>query len=225
VPAQEIILRQLQQSSPDGRETPERWRALRDWLASTQELAGWRELATLLAGLAEPKAGDPVTELFAFVKQDRFDLELRGLTLSIPDSLKARPVGNLILYHRAGENAPVTFKFAPSGEPQHDPLRGLTRYLYAPDSPVSITYKPGDGLWAELALTKDSEGRERSLLWSGSRSTIYQFDRLHRSPRLLRKGQKETEGAIADSVVLTVSPEGGVPRVPDLVPVVILKKR
>jgi len=225
VPAQEILLRQLQQLSPDGRETPERWRGLRDWVASTQELSGWRELATLLAGLAGPKAGDPVTELLAFLKQDRFDLELRGLTLTIPDALKARPVGNLVLYDRTGDNPPVTYKFVPAGEPQHDPLHGLTRYAYAPDSPVTITYKPGDGLWAELALTKDSEGRERSLLWSGSRSLIYQFDRLHRAPRLLRKGQKETEGLVADSVILTVSPEGGVPKVPDLVPVVILKKR
>jgi 50S ribosome-binding GTPase len=225
VPAQEIILRQLQQLSPDGRETPERWRALRDWLAKTQDLAGWRELATLLAGLADLKAGDPVAELLAFLKQDHFELELRGLTLTIPDSLKARPVGNLIVYARAGDNPAVTYKFAPTGEPQHDPIRGLTRYTYALDNQAGITYKPGDGLWAELGLTKDSEGRERSLRWYGSRSLIYQMDRLHRPPRVLRKEQKETEGPIADGVVLTVSPEGGVPKVPDLVPVVILKKR
>lgn len=224
-PAQELILRQLQQVSPDGRETPERWRAVRDWLAGTPELAGWRELATLLAKLAHPKADDPVTDLLGFLKHDRFDLDLRGLILTIPDSLKARPVGNLVIYHRSGDSAPATQKFAPTGEPQHDPVRGTTRYTFAPDSRATIAYKPGDALWAELSLTKDSEGRERSLLWSGSRSLTYQFERLVRPPRVLRKGQKETEGPVAEGVVLTVSPESGLPRVPDLMPVVILKKR
>jgi hypothetical protein len=224
-PGRELILRQLQQLSPDGKETPERWRDLRDWLADTQELAGWRELATLLAQLADPKAGDPVADLLAFLKHDRFDLELRGLTLTLPDSLKARPVGNLVIYHRSGDNPPATYRFAQTGEAQHDAVRGISRYSYAPDSRVQFTYRPGDSLWADLALTKDVNGGERSLSWTGSRSLTYQFERLLNQPRLLRKGQKETEGPVAKDVTLVVTPGGGIPRVPDLLPVVILKKR
>jgi hypothetical protein len=224
-PAHELILRQLQQLSPDGKETPERWRELRDWLASTKELAGWRELATLLAQLADVKAGDPVADLLAFLKHDRFELDLRALTLTLPDSLKARPVGSLVIYHRSGDNPTATYRFAQTGEPQHDAVRGITRFSFAPDSRVQLAYKPADGVWAELALTKDANGVERSLSWSGSRSLTYQFQRLLSHPRLLRKGQKDTEGVIASDVTLSVTPEGGIPRVPDLMPVVILKKR
>src|SRR5581483_10622808 len=91
----EAVLAQLQRVSPDGRETAERWRQLRDWAASPPELKDWRELATLLARLADPRALDPVTALADFLRRDRFDLELQTLTVTIPDDVKVRPVGKL----------------------------------------------------------------------------------------------------------------------------------
>lgn len=220
----EAILHQLQVVSPDGKETPERWRAVREWLTSTRELDGWRELAALLARLHNPKAEGPVDALLAFLNQDRFEIELDDFNLLVPDDWKARPVGNLTLYYRPAEETKlIAYAFTLRGEGRHDAGRRLTEYTYRRDGRALILYRPGDSLWAELPLNKDAEGRDRRFVWRGSRSLDYQFERLSQPPRIERKDQKE--GEIAKGVQLIASPENAIPKVPDLMPAVILRKR
>jgi hypothetical protein len=58
------------------------------------------------------------------------------------------------------------------------------------------------------------------LTWARSRSLVYQFERLIKPPRLHRKGQDNTQGEIEPSISLAVIPETGLPKVPELLPVV-----
>ena len=51
-----------------------------------------------------------------------------------------------------------------------------------------------------------------------SRSPVYQFERLRQPPRLHRRDQENVEGKIAEGLTLSVLPESGLPKVPDLVP-------
>ncbi len=221
---QEAILRQLQEVSPDGKETPARWVETRRWLAANPpELASWRQLTALLAVLSEPKAEDPVSALLEFLRQDRFDLDLRSLTLTLPDDLNVRPIGNLTIQHRSASENKSTLTFAQRGAPQRDAKLRLTRYTFGAEAATTLSYKPGDTLWAELPVSKDAEGRDRQLLWSGCRSIVFQFERLQKPPRLTRTDGKDSK--VAEGVELSISPASGVPRVPALLPVVVLKPK
>jgi hypothetical protein len=218
---QELVLRQLQRVSPDGRETPERWREVRAWLVTTTQLTEWDRLAVLLARLADPRAESPVAALAAFLAQDRIDLDLQSFTLQVPDELRVRPAGRLTIYYRTGSDVLTFRRF---GDDQRDPRRRVTMYTFIPDAGKAIVYQPGDKLWAELPL-KDSADRDLLFTWARSRSLTYQFERLLRPPRLHRKDQDNTAGDLKEDVVLTVVPERGAPRLPDLLPVVELQKR
>src|SRR5205823_2072641 len=89
----EVVLRHLQQAAPSGEETPECWQAIKGWLADPEDLAAWRVLARVLARLQDAEAPDPVTALAAFLNKNRFELDIKQLTLEIPDDLKVRPAG------------------------------------------------------------------------------------------------------------------------------------
>lgn len=217
---QEVVLKQLQRLSPDARETPDRWREVRDWLVTTAELREWRPLATSLARLMDPKAEDPVTALVSFLGKDQFDLEMRTLALAIPDDWKVRPVGKLAINQHHGEDAKSTLNYRILGEGRRDARRRLTTYTFVPEAGSTLTYRPGATLWAELGLNGDA-----LFTWSGCRSLVYQFERLQRVPRLRRPGEDTTQAVLAEGVTLTITPEKGVPRVPDLMPVVKLEKR
>src|SRR5205085_9909766 len=111
--------------------TPERWRAVADWLPSAAELRDWRELATVLLRLSEPNAEDPVTALAAFLRRDRFELELRSLRLTIPDDLKdqhLRPQGPLRAYVQEAARNVHKLTFRPDVEGVHDARRRVTAY-------------------------------------------------------------------------------------------------
>lgn len=217
---QEIVLKQLQRLSPDGREKPERWRELAN---TTPDLSDWSPLAQVLARLADPQKPDPVAALTAFLRRDRFELDLRGLTLQIPDDLRVRPVGKLSIYHRSGGEAQPPLLFRIRGEGRRDAKNRVTRYALEPETGATPIYRPGDSLWAELPL-RDKDNRDMLFTWSACRSLVYQLERLVRPPRLHRKDQENTAGDIAEGVLLLV-PEGGIPAVPDLLPVVKLEKR
>jgi hypothetical protein len=218
---QERVLRQLQQVSPDGQETPARWREVRAWLVSTTELADWDRLAVLLARLGDAKADDPVAALVAFLGQDRFELTFHSVTVSIPDDLRVRPAGRLTIHYGSGNETLVCKR---SGDDRRDPDRRATVYTFVPEGTRSIVYRPGDKLWAELPL-KDRTDRDLMFTWSRSRSLDFQFERLLRPPRLHRPDQENTAGDLKPDVQLRVMPERGVPRLPDLLPVVQLQKR
>jgi len=56
------------------------------------------------------------------------------------------------------------------------------------------------------------------LTWVRSRTLTYQFERLRRGPYVHRADQDVATGDLAESVVVTIIPDEGLPRVPDLLP-------
>jgi len=220
---QKAVLKQLEELAPDKKETPQRWEEVRKWLVGNPaELAAWRQLTTLLARLRNPNAEDPIAALAEFLRQSRFNLDLRSLTLDIPDDLNVRPTGKLTIYHQSGGEARPSLVYVQRGAGQRDEKKRVTSYTFAPEGGTTLTYKPGDDLWADLPVNKDGEGKDRKLFWSGLRSMVYQFERLKSAPRLQRKDNK---GDVATGVELIVSyVGGGLPRIPDLLPPVEFKK-
>jgi hypothetical protein len=231
---QEVVLRHLLSvsSSPAGREgkegweTPETWARLQPWLAAPEDLKAWRVLATVLARLQDPAAEDPVSALAGFLRKDRFDLVLRRLTLEIPDDVKVRPQGKLVIHQFSGGEKNPPLLFEPTGEERHDARRRAMRYAFQPVNAGSLSYKPGDTSWADL-LVENAGSSGWMLTWARNRSQVYQFERLSRPPRLHPKDKENTAGEVQEGISLEVSPEGGVPKVPDLMPVVpiTLEKR
>jgi hypothetical protein len=137
-----------------------------------------------------------------------------------------RPAGPLTLYHQAAGEDPVSVAFTPLDEEgRRDPQKRVTTYPFIREGGAAVFYRPGDSLWAELPVRKDGEAGEWLLTWARGRSEVYQFERLVRPPRLHRKGEKNTAGDLLEDVSLAVTPEGGIAPVPDLMPVVNLKKQ
>lgn len=215
-----VILRHLQEASPGGPETPKTWQAIRPWLADPPELASWRVLARLLVQLSEPDRPepDPVAELATFLGRDRFDLNLRGLTLELPDALKVRPDGELTVYHRPAQGAEAALAFR-LGDRQHDANRGVSSYPLRARNGSALTYRPGDSLFAVLPV-RDADNREMALTWAGGRSLVYQFERLLKPPRLHRRDLEHLKGSVAEGVALMPGSPDAIPRLPDLVPFV-----
>ena len=81
------------------------------WLAAPDELASWRVIATVLARLQDPAALDPVTALDAFIRQTKFDLSIRQITIEIPEDAHIRPDGNFTIYHRKSAGDPIPYVF------------------------------------------------------------------------------------------------------------------
>jgi GTPase SAR1 family protein len=223
IPARAEVLRQLQLAGSGREETAARWSAVRTWLQKPEELESWRVLANVLLHLDDPAAEDPVTALTSFLAKRNFLIEVRTITLEVPElrSLRPRAESRFIVLHPASDRQPA-LAFEPSGERRRDPERRVWLYTYRLDSSVagSLTYTPGDKLWAELPLRG---GRER-LVWADTRSMMYQLERLLNPPRLQLEGATSlTEGRRLDDVRLRFAPEDGVPRVPDLMPEVRLE--
>jgi hypothetical protein len=222
---QKEVLDQLQRLSTDGKETPQLWRKLRDWLGSPKELQSWHELTRVIIPFYD--AEDPLERLTAFLDQGQYSIELQRLVLRIPSGQKITPAAKLGVYHGVGkEEARTTLWFKQLGEARRDDGDQSTRYTFVPEAGETLTYrlnyKPGDTLWAELPVKSD--GQDRLFTWSVCRSQVFQFERLVRPPRLHRKDQLPTEGELAEDVSLIIA-VGIVPRLPDLIPVVKLEKK
>jgi hypothetical protein len=218
----EVVHQKLQEASPEGREMVEGWRRLIPWLNDPADLEAWRVLATVLGRLHDPGATDPVTDLAAFLRRDRFELDLRNVVLEIPDDVRVRPAGALTISHQPFAREREPLQLEPQGDPQRDLRRRVTSYSFRPPPGTgSLTYRPGDGLWAELPV-KDADNRDLRLTWSRGRSDVFQFERLSLPPRLHPPGE---EGAPATGVRLLSLAGGGWPQVADLIPVVRLERR
>ncbi|MFO0845822.1 MAG: GTPase domain-containing protein [Gemmataceae bacterium] len=214
-PARAEVLRRLRQGGK-GEETTARWEPIRAWLKNPEELAAWRVLARALQKLDDPALTEPVEALAAFLAKAEFPIDVRTVTVEIPEArgLRPRAESRLVVLHPASERQPA-LAFEPAGEPARDPARRLVRYSFRLAEGQRLTYHPGDKLWAELPLTG---GKER-LVWAQSRSGLYQFERLVNPPRLQSASAATLdEGRLLDDVRLTPRPEDGVPAVPDLVP-------
>jgi hypothetical protein len=222
----EVVLRHLQQVSPDGRETYAGWRALLPWLSDPKDLQDWRVLARVLARLQDPDAPDPVSALAAFVGEKEFRLEMRQLTLEVPYRLHAEPAGSLRIYHPPTTKDGPALEFEVLGDRRKDDERRVTTYTFRPVKGSRLTYRPGDELYATLELRDTRDNGAYAFAWVRGRSAVYQFEHLVREPRFHRKDQDYTKGSLAEDARLSVPPgQGEIPPVPDLVPVVRLEKR
>ncbi|MGH7171618.1 MAG: hypothetical protein ACRELG_15185 [Gemmataceae bacterium] len=221
-PAQAVVLKQLEQAGSGAEETRARWQSVRDWLRDPKDLQDWRTLAQVLIRLQDPArphapaSSDPVSGLAEFLDRGSFTLTIRRLTLEIPESLERKPAAdaNLSIYHLASAGEKPALLFEQSGEGERDPRRRTWRYSFRVREPQTLTYRPGDALWARLPLRDDW-----MLTWVRCHSLMYQFERLTRQPRLHKKNEMTTSGTLEEEVRLTILPADGVPRMPDLMPV------
>lgn len=221
-PGREAVLAHLRQASPGDQETLEGWRKLRPWLSNPEDLRDWRVLAGLLLPLLGSKTDDPVNALADFISRDRFSLDIARLTLTVPFDRKLRPAGALTVFHGAGGSAPAALVFKVAEEEgRRNPQERVTVYTFLRESGSGLVYRPGDTLYANLPVRRDGDA-DWMLTWARSRSSLYQFERLVRPPRLHRRAEENTRGELLENVTVTVTPEGGLPKVPDLMPVVIL---
>jgi GTPase SAR1 family protein len=217
-PGRDAVLRHLREAGAGDAETAERWAAVHNWLIDPEELAAWRVLALVLAKLHETDPVDPVSALASFLQKTSFTLDVQRLTLEVPDSLKVKPpLGATLSLFLVDPDHPA-LRFESSGDGKHDAQRRVTIYTFRPVEARRLTYHPGEAFWANLPL-RDGY----AFTWTKCRSTLYQFEKLIRPPRLHKVGQNPVEGDSAEGVRLTVSPPDGLPRVPDLLPIVPLK--
>ncbi len=217
---QEFVLRRLEKTPGEG-ETSQRWAEVRTWLQSgPEELRDWRVLARVLRRLAEPnvKDSDPVTELATFLGEDHFDIHFRRLTLKIPRDLGVHPSGPVVVHQENSE-----FKLEQAGESSYDVQSRLTTFTFGPADAVSFTFRPGDQVWASLPLKKDGDDHKWAFNWVRGRSSLYQFEALGLGAYLAADGQPATAKYYED-ITLTENGKPPVPRLPDLLPVVNLKK-
>jgi hypothetical protein len=217
---QEFVLRRLEKTPGEG-ETRQRWAEVRTWLQSgPEELRDWRVLARVLRRLFDPnvKEIDPVTELAAFLGEDQFEIHFRRLTLKIPRDLGVHPSGPLVVHHDNTE-----FKLTQDGESSYDVQTRLTTFTFRPADAVSFTFRPGDQVWASLPLKKDGDDRKWAFNWVRGRSSLYQFESLALGAELTADGQPAT-AKYFEEITLSDNSERPVPRLPDLLPVVNLKK-
>jgi hypothetical protein len=217
-PGRDAVLRHLREAGTGDAETAERWATVRNWLTDPEELAAWRVLALVLAKLHEADPEDPVSALASFLQKSSFTIDVQRLMLEVPDALKAKPPLGAALSLFLNDPDNPAMRFESSGDGKHDAQRRVTTYTFRPVEAKQLTYRPGDSFWASLPL-RDGY----AFTWTRSRSTLYQFEKLVRPPRLHKAGQNPVEGDSAEGVRLTVSPPEGLPRVPDLLPVVPLK--
>jgi hypothetical protein len=194
-------------------DTPEGWAKAAAGLAD-RPFPQWGELLRVLARLTDPAAPDPVAELRGFLAAKEFPIAPKGFEVAIPAELRVPPVvpaGPLTLTHTPGGGGPVTLTFRPAGD--GTPQGPNSVYRFTPDGPTSFTYRPGDGLRADLPVRS---GEQRfTLVWDEGGPAAYQVARLTREPKLAREGAPPEP---ATGVVLSPAAGSGLPRVPVLLP-------
>jgi hypothetical protein len=219
-----LILQRLKDAGTGPTESVARWNGVRDWLKSEpEELAAWRTLAAILVRLYNPEAADPISELAAFLGQTAHTIEIKRLTLRVPEDLnvKVPPTAPLSIHHPEPNKTEPALVFEQEDQAVRDTEHHQWIYTYRPrggKSGVPIIYKPGDDFWAALPLRDNLV-----FTWARSHSAMYQFQALAAAPRLHKATEANTDGKIAEGVALEVSPKDGLPRVPDLMPVVPVK--
>ncbi|MFQ3651747.1 MAG: GTPase domain-containing protein [Gemmataceae bacterium] len=218
VPGREEVLRQLRATGK--REEAAAWVSVQRWLKEPTELDAWRSLALLLLRMEDPLAEDPVTALAGFLNREHFELQIDTLELELPltSGLAPRAEASLDLYLPASGKAPAT-RFRRIGEPRRDESRRLILYTFRKETAGNLRYQIGEKFWAKLLLS----GGRQQLSWGEFRSERYAFECLLLPPRLQDENASSlTEGRRLDDVRLRVQPADGMPRVPDLLPVVRL---
>lgn len=212
--AQRLLLARMG-PNPAAKDDPANWKATAAALGEPM-FREWGRLLHLLARLSDARAGDPVADLAAFLRADRFEFDIKGFELAIPADLRVRKVApdgplKLTLTPRGGPPVVREFRLPPGDEGAR---RGSTwHYRFAPPADAKFVYRPGDGLTAELPVRVG--GDSLRLVWDVGSTETFQFDRLFREPRLVRPG---TPPDRAEGVRLTPVEGSVVPRVPVLLP-------
>lgn len=191
-------------------DTPEGWRRVAAALRQpTEAIADWGRLLHLLLRQEDPRLTDPLQQLADFLSRDSFTLELQGVSLLLPPDLALeppRPSGPLLLKLTMPQGK-LEQRFQMMGQPLQEGSHRL--YIFQPDKTERLTYRAGDDLRLEVPL---QAGQEMLLLvWKGGAngsSAVYQFDCLHKEPRLIRgNGQEEpARGARLQLLVGSVWP-------------------
>jgi hypothetical protein len=200
--------------------------ALKDTVAGWKEVAAflgepmfreWGRLLYLLARLSEPRAPDPVSDLAAFLRSDRFDLDVKGFELTIPEDLrgaqKVIPDGPLKITLTSSGTAPLVREFTRRPTDAGSRRDAVWVYHFTPTTDGKTVYRPGDGLTAELPVRVG--GQPLRLVWEVGGTATFQIDRLTREPRLVRSGSSPER---AEGVRLTPTEGSVVPRIPVLLP-------
>jgi hypothetical protein len=175
----------------------------------------WGQLLQVLARLEHPQAPDPVTELGEFLERGQFDIDIRGLELSVPLALRVPPLVptgpvTLTLTPRGG-GPPAVRIFKPVGEGTQRDL--VTVYRFAGDARGILAYRPGDGF--RLEVPGRSGDQRFTLVWDTGATRTFQFDRLGREPSLVPAGAPPEP---ATGVALRPTPGSVLPRLPLLLP-------
>ena len=186
-------------------------------LLTKPELQDWGRLLRLLFRWSDPARpdADPVAELSAFLRRERFEWPLTRLDVTLPDALRVkllRPAGDLAITVTSG-GQPRTFRFEPAAMAER--TGGAAVYRFQPRDSAQLSFTPGDGFAAELPLT---DGDTRYVLrWEDARTAAYQFEKLAREPTLTAAGP----GAVpqrATGVRVKPTPETSGFGVPELLP-------
>lgn len=204
----QVLIRGELGPNPEQKDNPEGWKALADALGDpASPFPEWGRLLHLLARLRNPTAANPVSELYAFLRQPRFELDLQGFDLRTPGLEGAVPSGPLSVSQTRGGTEVATRRFKYSG------AGPATGFSFTPDGERKLTYLPGDALRVEVPMRADNE--QFKLVWESGNTRTFQFDRLEGEPRKVRPdGGSEP----ATNVRLSSKPGSNLPRLPVLFP-------
>ncbi len=220
----QVVLRELKRASPDGQETQQHWKTAIQLLMQSAELNDWKQLVTIVQKLEGLSPADPIAELNSFVQRPNFELKFGTIRVSIPDDIyesKIRPSGKLSIVHQSGSRR-NELNFQLGFNELRDTRRRVTTFTFTHEGDATITYTPGDELVPSLPV-RDAANKELKLTWLQCRSDLYRFESLRRIPRLHERDEAApTKNGKLVEVHMTFSPESGVPKVPDLMPTVIL---
>lgn len=211
------IVRRVAPAAKQGVVSPAQWRAVGDAFAGDAALRPWRELLVIVTRWLDPQTADPVETLVEFLRRDQFEIDLRGLLLTIPDAIQNqvwKPAGPFIISIQRANARVETVSFRAK-----DTAGAPTGYSFAIEGPGAFVIRPGDSIWAEIKV-RDANGGERTLTWwaNGVRTAAYQFDRFELPPRMHRADQKPEAGELVLGVTVEFSPDRAWPRLPDLLP-------
>ena len=200
-----------------GRPDPQRWQDLGAAAASDPRFRGWGRFLTLLARLRDPTAPDPVAELAAFLRRDRFDLTLTGFELRVPVGYQPRgkPVAlSTVLTVTAGPTGATPLRFKLAGQAD----AGVwTVYHFTPEGDGKLSVRPGDAVRVSVGANV-GDGGAAELVWAEGGPPAFQFARLHAPPEP-KLAQAGAEPRAAPGVKLTPLAGTAIPPLPALLPV------
>jgi hypothetical protein len=210
----QALLRARMASDPDHKDTPAWWRATANTLGDpATAFPDWGRFLHLVARLRSTGEPNPVAELAAFLRQDKFDMNLAGFDLWLPLDLglgKVAPAGPIsITVVHSGTPTTRTFKQTGNGVREG----AGTNFRFTVEGDGKLTYRPGDELRAELPVKVGTQ--DYKLMWEATESQTFQFDKLTHEPRLVKPGGGSEPGA---GVRLKPLPGTTLPRLPSLFP-------